>query len=79
MDCVVNALKQKIEPSLAWSEAMYVLRVAYLHHLESHTHKDNVEDIIEIYECTETDNYFTRRNYALQWVVATAGHYSLQN
>ena len=78
VDCVVNALKQKIEPSLAWSEAMYVLRVAYLHLLESHTHKDNVEDIIEVYECTETDNYFTRRNYALQWVVATAGHYSLQ-
>ena len=49
VDCAVGALRQKIEPSLAWSEAMYVLRVAYLHLLESHTHKDDVEDIIEIY------------------------------
>ena len=74
----MNALQQKIEPGLAIREAMYVLRVAYLHLLESHTHKDDVEDIIEIYECKETDNYFTRRNYALQWVVATGGHYNLQ-
>ena len=78
VDCAMNALQQKIEPGLAIGEAMYVLRVAYLHLLESHTHKDDVEDIIEIYACKETDNYFTRRNYALQWVVATSGHYNLQ-
>ena len=78
VDSAMGALRQEIEPCLAWSEAMFILRVAYHHLLESHTHKDDVEDIIEIYECTDTDNYFSRRNYALQWVVATAGHYSLQ-
>ncbi len=78
VDCAMTALQQKIEPGLAIGEAMYVLRVAYRHLLESHTHKDDVEDIIEIHECKETDNYFTRRNYALQWVVAANGHYGLQ-
>ena len=46
--------------------------------LESSTHMDDVEDIVAIYECEDTDNYFSRRNYALQWVVATGGHYNLQ-
>ena len=78
VQCAMSALQQEIEPALAWSEALFVLRVAYFHLLESSTHKSDVENIIEIYECNDTDNYFTRRNYALQWVRSTAGHYNLQ-
>eukprot|EP00434_Breviolum_minutum_P037111 symbB.v1.2.032893.t1/scaffold4013.1/size46388/4 len=78
VEYAMNALQQEIEPSLSLSETMYVLRVAYFHLLESSTHMDDVEDIVAIYECEDTDNYFSRRNYALQWVVATGGHYNLQ-
>ena len=62
----VQALRDGSEVSLAVCEALYILRVAYCHLTAHHTHKDEVEDMIEIYENHETDNYHARRNCPLQ-------------
>ena len=49
----INALQDGEEVSIAVKESTYILRVAYVHLREHHTHKDEVEDIIEIYESDE--------------------------
>ena len=69
----INALQDGEEVGIAVKESMYILPVAYFHFRAHHTHNDEVEDIIKVYESGETDNYHARRNFALQWVMATAG------
>ena len=75
----INALQDGEEVSIAVKESMYILRVAYCHLRELRAHNDGVEDIIEIYASNETDNYHSRRNFALLWVMATAGRYNLNS
>ena len=75
----INALQDGEEVSIAVKESMYILRVAYFHFREHQTHNDEVEDIIEIYESDETPNYHARRNFALQWVMATRGRCNLNS
>ena len=72
----INALQDGEEVSIAVKESMYILPVAYFHFRAHHTDNDEVEDIIKVYESGETDNYHARRNFALQWVMATAGRYN---
>ena len=73
----VQALRDGIEVSLAVCEALYILRVAYFHLRAHHTHNNEVEDMIEIYENRETDNYHARRNCALRLVFRNASQYNL--
>ena len=75
----INALQDGEEVSIAVKESMYMLRVAYFHIRAHYTHNDEVEDIIEVYESGERENYRARRNFALQWVMATAGQYNLNS
>ena len=75
----INALQDGEDVSIAVKESMYILRVAYFHSRAHHTHNDAVENMIEIYESDETDNYHARRNFALQWMMATAGRYNLNS
>ena len=73
----VQALRDGSELSLAVCEALYTLRVAYCHLTAHHTHKDEVEDMIELYENHETDNDNARRYCALQLVLRIATQYNL--
>ena len=63
---------------LAVVEAVYSLRVAYCHLTAHHTHKDEVEHMIELYDTHETDNDNARRDCALQLVSRIATQYNLQ-
>ena len=66
------------ELSLAVVEAVSGLRVAYCHLTAHHTHKDEVEHMIELYDNHEIDNDKARRDCALQLVLRIATQYNLR-
>ena len=75
----VQSLRDGNELGLAVVEAVYSLRVAYCHLTAHHTHKDEVEHMIELYDTHETDNDNARRDCALQLVSRIiATQYNLQ-
>ena len=73
----VQSLRDGNELGLAVDEAVYRLRVAYCHLTAHHTHKDEVEHMIELYDTHETDNDNARRDCTLQLVSRIATQYNL--
>ena len=74
----VQSLRDGNELGLAVDEAVYRLRVAYCHLTAHHTHKDEVEHMLELYDTHETDNDNARRDCTLQLVSRIATRYNLQ-
>ena len=75
----INFLYDGEEISIAIKESIYILRMAYFHIRVHHTQKHKVENIIDIYVSNKIINYYICRNFVLQWVMAIAGRYNLNN